>query len=68
MKVTYDDKYDLLYIEIDDTATRVTNEDASDGVVLDVTEDGRIAGIEVLGASKRVRLDRLLPVTYATNG
>lgn len=65
MRVTYDDKHDLLYIELDDTAKRVRNEDVSDGVVLDVTEDGHIAGIEILGASHLVRLERLLPVTYA---
>ncbi len=64
MKVTYDDRFDLLYLQLDDSRGRVRNEDVADGVVLDVTEDGRIAGIEILGASRLVNLERLLPVTY----
>ncbi len=64
MRVTYDDKHDLLYLELDDTAEHVRNEDAAHGIVLDLTADGRIAGIEFLGASRLVNLDRLLPVEY----
>ena len=36
----------------------------SEDIVLDIGEEGRIIGIEILDASKHVALDRLLPVKY----
>ncbi len=68
MKVTYDDHHDLLYIEFDSSSVRVRNEDVGEGVVLDVAEDGRIMGIEILGASQLVNLEKLLPVEFARAG
>ena len=68
MKVSYDSRHDLLYLELDDTAKFVRNEDLSDGIVLDLDEAGRVAGIEILGASHLVNLARLLPVEYSTAG
>lgn len=68
MKVSYDSRRDLLYLQLDDSALAVRNEDLSDGIVLDVDEDGRVAGIEILGASHLVNLARLLPVEYSTAG
>ncbi len=64
MRVTYDSQFDLLYLEFDGSATSVRNEDAGDSVVLDITEDGRLAGIEILDASKLMDLSRLLPIKY----
>ena len=68
MTLTYDAPNDLLYIEFDGSAAHVRNEDAAEGVVLDVTEDGHIAGIEILDASKVLDLENLLPVEYAAVG
>lgn len=68
MKVSYDSRYDLLYLELDDTAKSVRNEDLGDGIVFDVDDEGRVAGIEILGASHLVNLARLLPVEYSTAG
>lgn len=64
MKVTYDDQHDLLYLSFDDTAQQVENRDLTDSIVLDIGEDDRIVGIEILGASRLVNLARLLPVEY----
>jgi uncharacterized protein YuzE len=64
MNVTYNDRKDLLYIRIDDRKQEVINRRISDVVVLDLGEGDRIVGIEILDASKRVALERLLPVTY----
>jgi uncharacterized protein YuzE len=64
MRVTCDDRHDLLYLQLDDKAAAVRNVDVADGVVLELTADDRIAGLEILGASKLVNLDRLLPVEY----
>ncbi|MBA4182075.1 MAG: DUF2283 domain-containing protein [Anaerolinea sp.] len=68
MKVSYDSRYDLLYLELDDTAKTVLDEDPGDSIVLDVDAEGRVAGIEILGASQLVNLARLLPVEYSTAG
>ena len=68
MRLTYDAPNDLLYIEFDGEAKPVRNEDAADGVVLDITEDGHIAGIEILDASKVLNLGQLLPIEYITAG
>lgn len=68
MKVTYDSKHDLLYLQFDDTARRVRNEDVSESIVLEIDEDGRLSGMEILGASRAINLDRLLPVDYARAG
>jgi uncharacterized protein YuzE len=64
MRVSYDDKHDLLYIEFDDSAEQLRNEDLSDGIVVDLTDDDRIAGMEILGASRRFNLSKLLPVEF----
>lgn len=65
MRVMYDDRYDLLYLAFDDSARQVENRDLAEDVVLDIGEDDRIVGIEILGASKLINLGRLLPVEYA---
>jgi uncharacterized protein YuzE len=64
VKVSYDSKFDLLYLEFDASASKVRNQDAGDGVVLDITEEGRLAGIEILDASKLLDVSRLLPLEF----
>lgn len=64
MNIVYNDKTDLLYIRFDDRKQEVINRRVSDDIVLDIGENDRIVGIEILDASKHVTLDRLLPVKY----
>lgn len=64
MSIVYNDKTDLLYIRFDDRKQDVINRRVSDDIVLDIGENDRIVGIEILDASKHVTLDRLLPVKY----
>lgn len=64
MNILYDDKTDLLYIRLDDRKQEVINKRVSEDIVLDIDSRGRIIGIEILDASKRVNLKRLLPVKY----
>lgn len=40
---------------------RCTNQRVSEDIVLDIEEDDRIVGIEILYASRYVALERLLP-------
>lgn len=64
MNIVYNDKTDLLYIRLDDRKQGVINRRISEDIVLDIGEDNRIVGIEILDASRHVTLDRLLPVKY----
>lgn len=64
MNIVYNDKTDLLYIRLDDRKQDVINRRISEDIVLDIGEDDRIVGIEILDASRHVTLDRLLPVKY----
>ena len=64
MHILYNDKTDLLYIRFDDRKQEVINKRVTDDIVLDIGDDDRIIGIEVLDASKHVSLERLLPVQY----
>jgi uncharacterized protein YuzE len=64
MNITYNDKNDLLYIRLDDRKQEVINKRITEDIVLDLGEDDKIIGIEILDASKHVALERLLPVSY----
>lgn len=55
MKITYDKLTDILYFEFKDTT--VTTKRLSDDIAVDYDSDGKLAGIEVLGARKRVSDD-----------
>ena len=64
MQLLYDAKTDLLYIRLDDRKQAVINRHLSEDIVLDVGEEDKIVGIEILEASKHLTLERLLPVKY----
>lgn len=64
MNIIYNDKTDLLYIRLDDRRQEVINRRVSEDIVLDVGENEKVIGIEILDASKHVNLERLLPVKY----
>jgi uncharacterized protein YuzE len=64
MEIRYNAKTDLLYIRIDDQKQAVINRRLAEDVVLDIGEEDRIVGIEILDASKRLNLEKLFPVKY----
>jgi len=64
MNIVYNDKTDLLYIRLDDRKQDVINRRVTEDIVLDIGENDRIIGIEILDASRHLNLDRLLPVKY----
>ena len=64
MKITYHEKSDLLYIRLDERQQQVLCNEPSDGVVLELGDDDRIVGIEILDASKRLHLDQFLTLQY----
>jgi uncharacterized protein YuzE len=64
MNIVYNDKTDLLYIRLDDRKQATINKRVSDDIVLDVGENDKIIGIEILDASRHVSLEKILPVKY----
>jgi uncharacterized protein YuzE len=64
MQILYNTNSDLLYIRLDDRKQDVINRRLGEDVVLDIGEGDKIVGIEILDASKRLDLERLLPVKY----
>lgn len=67
MNILYNDKTDLLYIRLDDSKQDTINRRVSEDIVLDIGEDDKIVGIEILDASKHVSLGKLMPVNYETS-
>ena len=64
MTIYYDEKADLLYLRFDEREQQVENRRLTDEIVLDVGEDQRIVGIEILDASKHVNLKSVLPIQH----
>ena len=52
MKITYDHEVDVLYIRFKETT--VTTKHLAEGIAADYDADGRLAGIEILDAIKRL--------------
>jgi len=59
MKVSYDADVDAVYLELLKCEPEGVIE-VAEGIHIDVTSDGRIVGIELLDASKKVSLGSLL--------
>ena len=66
VKISYDDRSDLLYFRFDERQQEVKNRRASEDIMLDIGVGDKIVGIEILDASKHVELDGLLPIRYET--
>lgn len=64
MQILYNDQKDLLSLRLDERHQEVINKHVSEDVVLDLGDDDRIVGIEILDASKHLNLAALLPVKY----
>ena len=65
MLINYDSKHDLLYIRLDSRKQQLMNKRVTDDLVLDIGEDNKIVGIEIMDASEHINLHELLPAEYA---
>jgi len=63
MKIYYDQEVDAAYLRLSEEGPSGVVE-VSEGVNLDLTEDGKIVGIEILDASKRFPLQSLFTCEY----
>jgi len=64
MQILYDTKTDLLYLRLDEKKQNIVNKRVSDNIVIDIGEDQKVVGIEILDASKHLNLEKLLPLQY----
>ncbi len=64
MNVLYNDKTDCLYIRIDDRKQDIINRRVTGDIVLDIGGNEKIVGIEILEASLRLDIGKLLPIRY----
>ena len=62
MKVQYDKEVDALYIKLSDERPDGVIEIA-EGVNIDTTSDGKLTGIEIINASKKMDLNTILSYT-----
>ena len=67
MNIHYDAATDLLYLRFDDRKQEVTNKRVSDDIVLDLGDNDKIVGIEILDASIHLDLAKVLPVDHAAS-
>jgi len=63
MKITYDKEVDAAYLKLSDGQPSGVIE-ISEGVNLDLTEDGKLIGIEILDATKKFPLQTLFSFEY----
>jgi uncharacterized protein YuzE len=61
MRISYDPKYDILYLKLGN-ADKVLCKDIDEDITIDVDAQGKLVGIEVLSASEHLDLRLLLPV------
>lgn len=68
MKVTFDPRYNIAYIGFRDKTEEVETLRISDEVVLDISPDGRIYGIELLNANEQLGKSDFLRVLDESTG
>lgn len=64
MRITYDSKYDTLYIKITE-AEKVLCKEIDEDISFDLDAKGKLIGIEILSASEHINLKQLFPVKMA---
>jgi len=67
MKIKYDPQVDALYISFKKGPTQVTSLHFSEDVTIDLGPHEEIVGIEILGASDHLALERLNPKVLLEN-
>ena len=64
MIVEYNANTDMLYLRLSGDEHTLINKHVTEDIVLDIGEDDKIIGIEILDASQHVTLKDLLPIQY----
>ena len=61
MKIEYDKEVDALYIRIQEKKVARTKE-VEEGINLDIDEDGKIIGLEIIGATERYKKEDIFSI------
>ena len=56
MEISYDKKYNIAYIKIQEKTSKVETITLSDEVNIDISPDGKLYGIELLDANNQLKL------------
>jgi len=64
MNITYNNLTDVLYIRLDDKIQKVINKQIADNIVLDMGEGEKLVGIEIINASKQIKIEKLSSLKY----
>ena len=64
MKITYDPKADAMYIQFQKEKYSISKE-VGKGILVDYTESGKVIGIEILEASKRMPIESIREITVS---
>lgn len=64
MDINYSESKDLLYIRLDYKQQKVINKQITEDIVLDINEDDKLVGIEIMNASRRLDLENIFPLKY----
>ncbi|MFZ3065933.1 MAG: DUF2283 domain-containing protein [Nitrospirota bacterium] len=62
MKIEYDKEVDALYIKIQEKKVSHTKE-IEEGINLDIDEDGKVIGLEIIGATERYSLEDIFNIS-----
>jgi len=65
VRLKVDQKNDALYLRLDESAV-IESEEVRPGVILDYDADDNVVGIEILGLSKRVPVEKLKSLQFET--
>jgi len=69
MRLTYDPRYNIAYIRFQEKQATVERVRVSDELIVDMTPDGTVYGIELLNANEQLRRDtteKLLVINEST--
>lgn len=66
MNIYYDDEVDALYLKLSDIIPDGVVE-LSEGINLDTTNNGKLAGIEILDASQKMDISTILSYSLELN-
>ena len=69
MRLTYDPRYNIAYIRFQEKQATVESVCVSDELIIDMTPDGTVYGIELLNANEQLRRDtteKLLVINEST--
>jgi uncharacterized protein YuzE len=61
MKIEYDPEVDALYIRIQEKTVNYTKE-LEEGINIDIDDEGKIIGLEIIGATERYEQEDILNI------